>query len=265
MKRKTRVRRQGQARKKIGRRSDFLRFGGRRPQIFEDWMTSNACIKVLRVLRPFLVNAPGYVNQPARVGLQKAGPSQSEHQRDKRSYFVARQRHNSLFDTLKQSALCPATRLETLQELNPDFRMELAHESKHGSYAPFIAQTMAQSGLFLHHDFAPFDADGWDISQVEQQISWNVYLELPEEGGETIVYSRQWRPSDEHEYRIPGSYAYDPAVVKKVKHWRVTPKVGTLLMFNSRCYHQVAELRGRRTSVSGFIGRLKSGRIVYWA
>src|SRR5207248_1392900 len=44
----------------------------------------------------------------------------------------------------------------------------------------------------LHRDWAPKDARGWSVGNISGQMSWNIYLQISERGGATIIYRRPW-------------------------------------------------------------------------
>lgn len=114
-----------------------------------------------------------------------------------------------------------------------------------------------------HFDFAPFEAKGWDISKIQSQLSWNLYLDQPV-GGDLVVHERQYSPEDEA-LRVPGQYFYDDSITSGRNQFRYTPKIGDIVIFNSRNIHEVKPVTGDRFSLSSFIGRLHDGSLILWS
>jgi hypothetical protein len=116
----------------------------------------------------------------------------------------------------------------------------------------------------LHLDFAPLDGPTWSIGKISRQLTWNIYLQPGDSGGDCQVYNRQWRPEDE-QTRVPGSYGYDPKLVADVQSVRLRPNLGELTLFNSRNFHEVHASAGRRITLSSFAGLIQPDRLVLWS
>jgi len=111
---------------------------------------------------------------------------------------------------------------------------------------------------YIHFDYAPYDWKGWAIEEINQQISFNLYLKLPKTGGELVVYNKQWEKEKYNKYRLPdsiASYGYNEDLVKDVEYLEYAPRKGDLLFFNSRNFHEVKKGDDFRLSMSSFIGR----------
>jgi hypothetical protein len=121
----------------------------------------------------------------------------------------------------------------------------------------------------LHVDVAALCAQGWRIGEVQQQITWNLYLQEPPGGGECLVYNKQWVPADDldlEEAQPLSSYGYPASTVAGATHHTIRPKQGDVVLFNTRNFHEVKpSVGGVRLSLTTFFGRLKSGDIVYWS
>lgn len=131
--------------------------------------------------------------------------------------------------------------------------------SREDDYFAGLVRIM-KGGTLLHIDYAPFDAQSYDISQIETQIACNVFLKTPDHGGELVVYNRQWELEDE-KLKEKCSYGYSKKVVENVEFDKIKPEVGDLILFNSRNYHKVLpneNLEDNRITVSCFAA-IKSG------
>ena len=129
-----------------------------------------------------------------------------------------------------------------------------------------LAGTIRQSdgGLRVHFDEVAREfPHGLFDQRLLAQLAINVYLTMPDEGGETTIWRRTWTPADE-EARI--GFGYDRRVVDGVQAVTVRPAPGDTLVFNPRFYHAVAPGEfGRRVSVAMFLGLAADGSIAVWS
>ncbi|MFF1561641.1 putative 2OG-Fe(II) oxygenase [Streptomyces sp. NPDC058279] len=95
-------------------------------------------------------------------------------------------------------------------------------------------------------------------------LTLNWYLSMPEQGGETRVYRRRWRPADES---FRDGYGYDEKVVEEEPVAVVRPQTGDAVIFDSRNLHAVNEIggEGRRVSLSFFLGVTGRGPLQIWS
>lgn len=121
-------------------------------------------------------------------------------------------------------------------------------------------------GFQVHYDdvLREFVGDLLDSSLIAQ-FAFNLYLEVPEAGGETVVWRHRWHPADES-FRLPHSYGYDRAAVGDAEFFELKPSVGEALLFDPRNYHAVAPSGGGRRLALGFaVGLDDRGRLLTWA
>ncbi len=119
----------------------------------------------------------------------------------------------------------------------------------------------------LHCDWAPHDAPApaWAIGTVDAQITWNIYCQMPGQGGATVVYNHPWTAATEA-FQIPDSYGYQPVAVDGCAQVRIEPAERDLVFFNSRNLHRIERGTGaQRISASSFIGRGTDSRLVFWS
>jgi hypothetical protein len=96
------------------------------------------------------------------------------------------------------------------------------------------------------------------------QFAFNLYLSVPESGGETVVWRHRWCPSDES-FRLPHSYGYSPDVVGDAESFELKPTVGEALLFDPRNYHAVRPSNGARRVALGFgVGVSINGELLTW-
>jgi hypothetical protein len=126
-----------------------------------------------------------------------------------------------------------------------------------------------------HMDSAARDLPGWAVSRIAAQLSWNLYLSVPEVGGEFAIWPRYWRAEDEQVYRYApagqfgpdGKKGYRHDVVDGLQPVVVPPSVGRVIMLNTLYYHMVLDVehQGSRYAMSSFIGIVdEESPLVLW-
>lgn len=120
-------------------------------------------------------------------------------------------------------------------------------------------------GFQPHYDDAlrEFTGDLLDDTLVAQ-FAFNLYLSVPDHGGETVVWRRRWHPDDEG-FRLPHSYGFAPGVVGDAQSFDLVPAVGEALLFDPRNYHAVRPSVGSRRISLGFsMGLTTEGKLLTW-
>lgn len=97
------------------------------------------------------------------------------------------------------------------------------------------------------------------------QLSWNLYLELTElDQGKTHIYNRLWQPEDAV-LRNEAAYGYQETIVEGAQHVTFQPRVGDVVIFNTRHFHQVEPVDGYRVTFTPALGLYPSGEIIFWS
>jgi hypothetical protein len=120
-------------------------------------------------------------------------------------------------------------------------------------------------GFVIHFDDAlrEFSGNLLDANLVAQ-FAFNLYLSVPEEGGETVVWRHRWHPADEA-FRPPHSYGYTEEVVGEAESFQLKPTVGQALLFNPRNFHAVRPSKDSRRIALGFsVGLSDTGELLTW-
>ncbi|WP_431192335.1 hypothetical protein [Rhodopirellula bahusiensis] len=197
--------------------------------------------------------------------IGRIGITQYEHGRNRNSYFASvreasRKQREALAD-----ACDPIERMrQTLRRVFGG-ASHVAYESE--MRCSYFAGLIRQINIaLLHVDWASLSAPNWEISKALSQLAWNLFVRVPENGGECVVHDRLWVPCHE-EHLIPGSYGYDHKVVENSENVALNPEVGDVLLFNSQNFHQVnaGGNPGERLTISSFIGLMPNGRLVLWS
>jgi 2OG-Fe(II) oxygenase superfamily len=120
-------------------------------------------------------------------------------------------------------------------------------------------------GFQVHFDDAllEFSDDLLDVPQVAQ-FAFNLYLSVPERGGETVIWQHRRLPEDESR-RLPNSYGYQESVVADTRSVEIKPVVGEALLFDPRNFHAVRPSEDERRIALGFsIAVTADGSMFTW-
>jgi hypothetical protein len=193
-----------------------------------------------------------------RVG--KIGATQYEHSfKSKFPYFMEAYLESKKRDNIVNS--CKFDPLKLIFDLfeNEGMKIKVMKEEDYCDYYVGLFRFFDPgASALIHFDYAPYDGRNWAIEKITQQISFNLYLQLPKTGGEIVVYNKQWEKEKYDKFKIPqsvASYGYNYDLVKEIEFFEYAPQVGDLYFFNSRNFHEVKKGDDYRFSMSSFIGR----------
>jgi len=120
-------------------------------------------------------------------------------------------------------------------------------------------------GFIVHFDDASREFSGnlLDVGLVAQ-FAFNLYLSVPEAGGETVVWRHRWHPGDER-HRLPESYGYAENVIDGAESFELKPQAGEALLFDPRNFHAVRPSCDSRRIALGFsLGLADNGELWAW-
>jgi hypothetical protein len=179
------------------------------------------------------------------------------------AYFSNNAEANRIQERIFSDAFDPVCRM--MRRLNERTGLR-ARRATRATGAPYYAGLIRriEQGTLLHIDFAPAEQGTWDVAQVQNQLAWNLYLRTSDtDEGRTHIYERQWRPTDDAHRE--GSYGYAWHLVDGGRKVDFLPRVGEVVIFNTRNYHYVDRTEGERVTVTSAMGDLRHGEIVFWS
>lgn len=118
-----------------------------------------------------------------------------------------------------------------------------------------LSRVVEPNVYFLaHHDIFAKDAPhSFHARSLQAQFACNVYLDMPDEGGELEIWEQEMSPAEFDALRGE-SYGILPELLGEPS-LRLKPNCGELILFNSRKMHAVApSVKHSRLSLSCFVG-----------
>lgn len=118
-------------------------------------------------------------------------------------------------------------------------------------------------GARMHFDEVVREFPGGLDQEIVAQFGFNCYVDVPDSGGELVVYRRRWRPRDEQE-RI--GYGWHEQIAADEPRVVIGPGIGDSIWFDSRNYHTIRPNdQGRRLTLSFFCGVTTDNALVLWS
>ncbi|MFH9426469.1 2OG-Fe(II) oxygenase [Streptomyces sp. NPDC017529] len=115
-----------------------------------------------------------------------------------------------------------------------------------------------------HNDRIEQETDAPEIAGVTEQLVANVYLQVPDEGGDLQLWRRD--PTSDESRIILEVEGLDPSAVEPPRHV-IHPQAGDLVVFSSRMLHAVTPARdGHRVGTAAFIACKGTDEpLLYWS
>ena len=185
-------------------------------------------------------------NQQGRIGINATGFS---HESDgKKKYFDATSAAEEDRDEIFQGTHSPVDKI--LEFFGREFDTKIATE-------PELAEARYFAGLIramgakstLHFDYASKQLPGWSVADADEQFGLVLYLQMPASGGELNIYDHPWTPEDERHNndRVEkGTFGFTEGFLGNTPYASVLPSEGDLVVFKTRNFHQVDEIKSDR-------------------
>lgn len=170
---------------------------------------------------------------------------------DLATYFARASQQWDVFSNKIFSASNPLRQVFDFVEGSLGRGIEIPRQEE-GAFMPVIARSLSNANK--HADWALLDYPDIEFSgRVKEQISWNLFLEAPENGGQLVMYDSDVRKPLATSSDVPSA--------------EYTPKVGDLLFIKSTHIHEVLSAQGssRRLALGGYLGITEGDTILAWA
>lgn len=188
---------------------------------------------------------------------------------EKHQYFeAARQSWLDLKAVTDLAGYQPLAEIMSLLSASWPAAVQVASEPDHGRYFAGGIKTRV-SGSALHFDYVPVTDLDYDIADIVDQLSWNLYLDVPADCGATTVYNA---PVD-RDLQMPTSPGWNnrlpPESVDGCERYTFVPRIGEVVLINTRYPHSI-DMQGVRegewrAQTGSFIGRMRDERLVLWS
>lgn len=179
----------------------------------------------------------------------------------KQAYFSQAHALEEAFSRIFAQSFAPVQRLIS-RLVEAGFDADIMYEPGFGHY--FAGNGKLRNGFSpVHVDFAAQDSQGWAIADAGAQLAWNLYLRVPREGGELLLWDKLWDPADDI-HQAADNYFYTDAVVQGARMLSVGVRPGEVIIINSRNYHAVAQAHDR-LAFGSFISVFDGGRLRLWS
>ncbi len=242
----------------ISRKATLALFENRIPAVRIESFASRSEIDQLSSALLEYASRTNSIQEVTRLGI-----SQYEQgiRGSKDSYFKMVSQLDAEFSKIYAQSFSPLQRMVNILE-KLGFDAGIMTEPGMGQY--FAGSGKLRNGYSpIHVDFSPQDSSGWSVAQVQAQLAWNVYLNIPRQGGQLLIWDKQWNPEDD-EFQVDGSYYYSDTVVSSAQLLPVQVHPGEVIIINSRNYHAVEEANDR-LAYGSFIGVLDDYRLRFWS
>jgi len=239
-----------------------------------EFATPAECRRLCAAIRTAAVNRVEASTSP--MTLIGSNLSNSMHQ-EKSEYFKSAEQSWEELDVITHRAdFHPVERvMETLTEIW-SAPVAVASEPDFGRYFAGGIKTRV-AGSPLHFDYVPVTTDKYSLRDIVDQLSWNLYLDMPTACGSTTIFNA---PIDIETFTRSTDRAKDEPVrcwnnqlpadsVAGRESYTFRPTIGELVLLNTRYPHTVLMDDVRegewRAQTGSFIGRLADQRLVLWS
>ena len=157
--------------------------------------------------------------------------------------------------------------LNLLRAAWPD-AVDVATEPGFGRYFAGGIKTRVH-GSAPHFDYVPRFTVNYRIGEIVDQLSWNLYLEMPQHTGSTTLFNAPVAATRSTEERPNWNNRVDPQHIEGAETYTFRPEVGDVFLFNTRNPHTVIvddiATDESRVQTGSFIGRLPDNALVLWS
>lgn len=185
--------------------------------------------------------------------------------RPKEAYFAQVEAAERERATIVSAAFDPVERFMHRIRNQTDFNISIAEEPGSGRYFAGIIR-LIPGGSDVHVDYAPTFAKGlMAVGDISAQLTWNLYVSSPSQGGETVVYDQPFEFTG-----IDRSYkAYDSALLVDCDSFTFQPQVGSVVIFNTGNPHVVLPspegAARQRIATGSFMGVMDRRNLILWS
>ena len=205
-------------------------------------------------------------NQQGRIGINATGYS---HLPDgKQKYFDASPAAEKDRDTIFTGTNSPINKILEFFGRKFDIKIATELELNEARYFAGLIRAMGAKST-LHFDYAPKQLPGWSVANADEQFGLVLYLQMPAAGGELNIYDHPWTPDDErynNDHVEKGTFGFTEGFLGDTPYASVLPSEGDLVVFKTRNFHQVDEIKSDkpRLGLTTFMSQ-QGGALSLWS
>ena len=185
-------------------------------------------------------------NEQGRIGINATGYS---HQPDgKKKYFDATPAAEKDRDEIFEGTHSPINKILEFFGRGFDTKIATEPELAEARYFAGLIRAMGAKST-LHFDYAPKQLPSWSVAEADEQFGLVLYLQMPAVGGELNIYDHPWTPEDErhnNDHIEKGTFGFSEGFLDDTLYASVLPSEGDLVVFKTRNFHQVDEIKSDR-------------------
>ena len=200
--------------------------------------------------------------------LRYIGPFLMAYTTNKKKYFEDAKQTQKTFERIFCGIKNPITQIyETINNIFPNYSISLANEFQN-YYSPAIIRIHEKGkSIPVHKDNVGYEGKEYALSDVDSQLSCVLHLQESENGGNLVVYDKQWKKKDEKYRNLDFGYSSD--LIKSNEFCKISNfNTGDLVIMNPNYYHRVTKITGNtsRITLAMFLGFYrKDCKIIAWA
>lgn len=146
--------------------------------------------------------------------------------------------------------------------------VEVATEPGYGRYFAGGIKTRV-AGSALHFDYVPVTKSEYRISSIVDQMSWNLYLDVPEHCGSTTIFNSPIAREEPRPQSVYWNNQLPTETVEGSVSYTFRPRIGEVVLINTRYPHSIDMENVNegewRAQTGSFIGRLPDEKLVLWS
>lgn len=205
-------------------------------------------------------------NRQGRIGINATGFSHLPDGRKK--YFDATPAAEEDRDEIFEGTRSPIDKILGFFGNGFDAKIATEPELAQARYFAGLIRAMGAKST-LHFDYAPQQLPGWNVANADAQFGLVLYLQMPKVGGELNIYDHPWTLEDErynNDHVEKGTFGFDEDFLGDTPYASVLPKEGDLVVFKTRNFHQVDEIKSNkpRLGLTTFMSQ-QAGTLALWS
>ena len=191
-----------------------------------------------------------YFEKNKSVTEKKIGTSLVSLRNDKESYFKMADSMRTQIQSIFQDIQDPRKKIHSeLKEIFNIESIEIAKEDNSRYACGIIRIHDKESNSSLHRDNVSFEAPNFIVSNLKNQLSFDLPFQSPDKGGELQIFHQKWNEKDERFRRIDFGY-YDDVIIPGTESVKIRPSKGDLIIINPNLYHRIQPVLGEKLRIT---------------